>query len=89
MRKSIYDNRYKNVIRRLRKARTDLRLTQQEVADRLGWHRTMVSNAELADRRLDILETHTLCLLYGLRLSDLEPLLNSKGGEDAADGAPH
>ena len=59
-----------------------LAAAQQQVADALGCPRTRVSNIELRERRLDVLETYELCRLYGLHLADLEPLL---GGEVNAE----
>jgi len=69
---SIYDERYRRVIARLKQARRDLDLTQEDVAKHLGVHRSWVGKVEQCERRLDLLETHLLGRLYGLSLSDLE-----------------
>ena len=78
--KSIYDRRYRGVIARLQSVRRDHGLTQAQLAHTVGWARTTLSKVERCDRRLDLLETHMLASALGLRLSDLEPLL--EGGTD-------
>ena len=82
--KSIYDQRYGRVIDMLRDVRRQLGLTQLQVADSLGWHRTALSNVETRERRLDLLEAYELCQVYGLQLSDLERVLEGEGAKDAA-----
>ena len=84
--KTIHDNRYGRVIERLKAARHACGLTQEDVASRLGWHRTVLSNIETRERRADVLETYLLCRLYGLHLADLEPLLAGEGLNHAAEG---
>lgn len=76
---SIHDPRYRRVIERLKEARHDRGLTQEQVAGVLGWGRTVISNCELGERRADILEVYLLARAYGLRLADLEPLLDRPG----------
>ncbi len=63
---TIHDKRYRSVIARLRVARHDSGLTQTQVAHALGWHRTLLSNIETCERRIDILETYMLCRIYEL-----------------------
>ena len=82
---SIHDDRYRRVIQRLRDARHDCGLTQDQVGHALGWHRTVLSNIETCERRADLLEVHQLCRVYGLRLSDLEPLLEGGGDADGPE----
>lgn len=50
------DERYKEVIERLRSRRQELGLSQQRLAERLGLHKQFVSRVELGERRLDIVE---------------------------------
>jgi hypothetical protein len=57
-------------------------LRQADVAHTLGVCRTMISGTEVFERRADLLETHLIARACGLRLSDLEPLLED-GGTDA------
>lgn len=81
--RTIYDTRYIRVIELLRTKRRRLGQTQAEVASQLGWHRTVLSNIELGQRRMDILETVLLAGVYGLRLADLQPLLEREDNDDA------
>ena len=77
--RTIHDSRYRCIINRLVAVRRERGLTQVQVARRLGWQRTMLSNVETRQRRLDLLELHELCRIYGLRLADMEALLSRKG----------
>jgi len=71
MKKSIHHPSYMAIIRRLRKRRIELALTQEAVAARLGVHRTWVNKVETCERRLDFIETVDLCRLYRIKLIDL------------------
>ena len=82
--KTIYCPAYADIIEALKAARKAQGLTQEAVARKLGWRRTMLSNIENRERRADVLEVHHLCRVYGLRLSDLESLLEAEGGDDGA-----
>ena len=77
--KTIYDDRYRQVIARLQSVRREHGLTQGQLAHSVGWPRQTVSKIEKCDRRLDLLETHTLARALGLRLADLGPLLEGGG----------
>ena len=50
------DQRYREVIERLRLRRQELGLSQQALAERLGLHKQFVSRVELGERRLDFVE---------------------------------
>lgn len=69
--KSIHDKRYFQMIERLRQARLDTELSQAEVAQAMGWCRSIVSDIETRERRIDLLETYLLCRLYGISLNSL------------------
>ena len=83
---TIYDQRYRRVVRRLTGARHDSGLTQAQVAHTLGWRRTMLSNIETCERRADLLETYALCRVYGIQLSELEALLAQGDLDRVAEG---
>lgn len=74
---TIYDERYRRAIKLLVDTRHKRGLTQLQVAQRLGWRRTMLSNIENFERRLDILETYQLAQVLGLKLTDIELLLQT------------
>lgn len=54
----------------LRQVRTDARLTQTDVAQRLGQPQSFVSKYESGERRLDILELRGVCQVLGISLPE-------------------
>ena len=73
--KSIYDDRYRSMIKCLIEARKKQGLSQEQVAAKLGVPRTRITKIESFDRRLDLLETLQLTRIYGLRLADIEAMM--------------
>lgn len=57
--------------RRLKKARLDAKLTQKEVADKLGITYQAISNYERGTNRVDTDTLSKLCKIYGIAISDL------------------
>ena len=86
---SMRDQRYLELVSRLRLARRTMGLNQAELAQRLGRDQTFVSKYETAERRLDLLETLDVCAALGTTLAlvtpaELRPLLGlPEGGSDA------
>lgn len=64
MSKSVYTNDYKNIIGRLKQARLDVGLSQQEVADKIGKPQSYVSKIESGERRLDVAEMKRIAEIY-------------------------
>lgn len=64
MPKSTYTDYYKTTISRLKKARLELGLKQEDVADKLGKPQSFISKIECGERRLDIAELKELAKLY-------------------------
>jgi len=54
--KSIYDEKYMEIITRLRVARTERNVTQQHLAKILDVPQSFISKVECCERRLDIAE---------------------------------
>ena len=54
--KALHTTRYRAFLARLRQARVDAGLTQDEVAARMGRPQTWVSKCELGERRVDFVE---------------------------------
>lgn len=54
--KSIYDEKYMEIITRLRVARTEKNVTQQHLAKILDVPQSFISKVECCERRLDIVE---------------------------------
>lgn len=65
--KTIFRPEYKILIEKLIKARKDSKLTQKEIADKLGWRQDYISKIESIQRRIDVIE-----------LIDLAKILNKK-----------
>ena len=59
------------MLERLREARRAAKLSQEEVAERLGVRQTFVSKIELGERRIDPIELEELAELYGTAITDL------------------
>lgn len=59
----------RDFLRRLRQARKDAGLTQEEVGRRLGRSQSFVTKAETGERRLDVVELRAFARLYRKRAS--------------------
>ena len=64
MSKSVYSKDYKNIIERLKTARIEAGLAQQEVADKLGKPQSYISKIESGERRLDVAEMKKFAQIY-------------------------
>lgn len=60
---------YRALADRLRQARSEAGLTQQEVARKLGKPQSFISKCETGERRLDLLELGAFARLYGKPLA--------------------
>jgi transcriptional regulator with XRE-family HTH domain len=88
MGKSIHSGDYKVFLAVLRHARERARLTQEEVAKRLGGTQTFVSKCERGERRLDLLELKDVCDGLGIDLVDLVRRFDEALGGVAEDHKP-
>lgn len=64
MSKSVYTQEYKEIIKRLKKGRTEAGLAQQAVANKLGKPQSYISKIESGERRLDVAEIKKFALIY-------------------------
>lgn len=64
MSKSIYSKEYKNVIKKLKKARLETGLKQTEIAKKLGKPQSYISKIEQGERRLDVAELKKIADIY-------------------------
>lgn len=64
MSKSVHSEDYRQVIRRLKEARLDTGLSQQDVADKLGKPQSFISKIESGERRLDVAEIKRFVSIY-------------------------
>jgi len=60
-----YREQYDAFLRRLRQARVDAGLTQEEAARRLGKPQSFVSKCDSGERRVDVVELGRFADLYG------------------------
>jgi len=67
--KSIYTEEYKQLVSRLREARKEAKLTQQEVAVCLNVGQSFISKVESGQYRLDVVQLLRFAKLYGKDLS--------------------
>lgn len=81
--KSIHGEEYNILIERLRSIRKSLNITQVELSIRLGSDQSYISKYERCERRLDIIEVRSICLVLGITLQDFikdfEKTLESRG----------
>lgn len=61
MTRSVFLNAYKKMLECLVDARKASKVTQAELAERLGLHQSYVSKFESGDRRIDVVEFLQIC----------------------------
>ncbi|MFA6098989.1 MAG: helix-turn-helix transcriptional regulator [Patescibacteria group bacterium] len=64
MDKTIYLNKYKRIVEKLKSARLEAGLTQKQIADRLKVPQSYISKVEAGDQRIDIIELKAFADLY-------------------------
>lgn len=64
MGRSIHSDDYKMIIRRLKEARIEVGLSQQQVAEKLGKPQSYISKIESGERRLDVAEMKSFSKVY-------------------------
>jgi len=64
MKKSIYSNDYKFLIKQLKKARIEACLNQKEVANKLNRTQSYISKIESGQLRVDVIQLKELAELY-------------------------
>jgi transcriptional regulator with XRE-family HTH domain len=62
---SRHPERYRQLLTRLREARRDAGMSQEEAAAALGIYQKYISKVELGERRIDPIELLELAHLYG------------------------
>lgn len=69
MSKSIYSKEYKQIIKKLKKARIEFGLKQEEVAIKLKKTQSYISKIENGERRVDAAELKELAKVYKKEIS--------------------
>lgn len=70
MRKSIFSPEQEKLLVLLRRVRREARLSQAELARRLGSSQSFVSKYEIGEHRLDLLQLRQICLAVGIPLEE-------------------
>lgn len=65
---ALHTKRYRTFLGKLRRAREEAGLSQEQVARKLGRPQTWVSKCELGERRVDFVELEELAGVYGKAL---------------------
>lgn len=68
-----YNRQYQEMLRRLRAARRQAGLTQEQVAAELGKPQSFVSKCEAGERRIDVIELKTFADLYKKKITTFIP----------------
>ena len=74
MQKSIYTKEQKALIKTLRHIRKKAKLSQSELASKLGKPQSFVSKYESGERRLDFLEIRSICIEAKFSVKDFVEL---------------
>lgn len=69
MKKTIYTKSYKELVAKLKRARRQAGLRQQEVAKKLGRSQSYISKIEAGQCRIDVVQLKELAEVYQKRLS--------------------
>jgi transcriptional regulator with XRE-family HTH domain len=70
MKKTIHTNEYKNIIKRIREARIENKLTQSDVSKKIKKPQSYISKIERGERRIDVSELSILAKIYKKSLED-------------------
>lgn len=73
MKKTIYTDEHRLLVKKLVEARLKAGLNQEDVAKRLGKTQSYVSKFESGQRRIDLVQLRTLATLYKKPLSHFLP----------------
>ena len=73
METTIYTKEHKFMVERLKQARKDAGLSQEQVASMLKHNQSFVSKLESGQRRVDIVELRMFAKLYGKPLTYFVP----------------
>ncbi len=70
---TVHSSRYRQFLKKLRAARLEAGLTQQEVARALRRPQSFVSKCESGERRVDVVEPERFARLFGKGVEDFLP----------------
>ena len=78
MEKSVFTQEYSIMLRLLKETRKQLKVSQVELAERLGQSQSFVSKCERGERRMDIIQLRTVCHALGTTLPEFVNALESR-----------
>jgi len=78
MNKTIYKAEYQTFVKLLRMTREKKRLTQEQLAQRLGKTQSFIGKCERGERRLDVIELRIFCAALDVGLEHFVFLLESE-----------
>ena len=73
MKKALYSREQKILVERLRQAREDAGLDQNQAAQKLGTTQSYISKLESGQRRIDVIQLKELARVYKKKIEDLIP----------------
>jgi transcriptional regulator with XRE-family HTH domain len=85
MEKSIWTDEYGILVALLRDTRQAAKLTQVELADKIGQSQSFVSKIEVGERRLDLIQLRTILHALGTTLPAFVAALEERLGARRAD----
>ena len=77
MEKTIYSDAYSEFLMQLRATRIEKRVTQTELAQRLGTTQSVISKCERGERRIDLVEARSFCEALGVDFVDFVTTLHN------------
>lgn len=77
MDKSIHSQEYRIFLKTLRQVRKSAKVTQVDLAERLGTTQTVISKCERGERRVDVIELREWCLALGVGLDEFGSMLET------------
>jgi transcriptional regulator with XRE-family HTH domain len=66
---NIYSDEYRKIVNKLRQARIETGLTQEEVAKKFGKPQSFISKSESGERRVDVTEIKKFSEIYKKNIS--------------------
>jgi transcriptional regulator with XRE-family HTH domain len=78
MNKTIYKAEYQTFVKLLRLTREKKRLTQEQLAQRLGKTQSFIGKCERGERRLDVIELRIFCAALDIEVLHFVHLLETE-----------
>ncbi len=73
MKKAIYSREQRVLVEKLKKAREEAGLDQNQAAQKLGTTQSYISKLESGQRRIDVIQLKEIAKIYKKKIEDLIP----------------